>query len=321
MIFSGTKNLFIFTLAICLFCISSATSFSEESFTYDLSKLDNFSVSESTNRVLTEAPDTSTSTLLAKSSLSPVNYSITNQKPLVTDEWQFFIAPYLWFVGLNGDLAVNGMESSVDADFGDIWDQLDFAFQIRAEAMRNNYFFFLDNTYMKLSIDQDIEPDFPLPVGGSLDIGIQMNTLEFGGGYRLVSGKSEVPVYLDLYGGGRWWIVDIDQKIKFNVLPDQSSDHTEQWVDLLVGARIIALFTENLIFTARTDIGGFDFGFSSKFTWNIIANIGWDTGWHGFTPYVGWRTLYVDYSDGSGDNFFKYDVWMNGIQAGLGFRF
>ena len=64
------------------------------------------------------------------------------QKPLVTDEWQFLVAPYLWFVGLNGNIAVNGDQSDVDASFGDIWDQLDFAFQIHAEAMKNNYFFF-----------------------------------------------------------------------------------------------------------------------------------------------------------------------------------
>ena len=321
MVKSINNKIFVSALTICLICISSNVSYSAENFSYDLTNIDTFSVSEATGKILSESQDSSTATLLAKSSLSPINYSIANQRPLVTDEWQFFIAPYLWFVGLNGDLAVNGMESSVNADFGDIWDQLDFAFQIRAEAMKKNYFVFLDNTYMKLSINQDIKPETPLPIGANIDVGIKMNTLEFGGGYRLVSGKSNVPVYFDLYGGGRWWIVDIDQKIKFNNLPDQDSDQNEKWLDIIVGARLIAQFTENLLFTTRTDIGGFDFGFSSKFTWNIIANLGWDTGWHGFTPYVGWRTLYVDYQDGSGDNFFKYNVWMNGIQAGLGFRF
>ena len=321
MVKSINNKIFVLTLAICLICIFSNVSYSEENFSYDLIKIDTFSVSGSTGNDLSEAQNTSTSALLAKSSLSPLSYSIANQKPLVTDEWQFFIAPYLWFVGLNGDMAVNGQELQVNADFGDIWDQLDFAFQIRAEAMKKNYFVFLDNTYMKLSINQNIEPETPLPIGANIDVGIKMNTLEFGGGYRLVAPKPSVPVYFDLYGGGRWWIVDIDQKIKFNNLPDQDSDQNEKWLDLIVGARIIALLTENLIATVRTDVGGFNFGFSSKFTWNIIANMAWETGWHGFTPYIGWRTLYVDYEDGSGSDFFRYNVWMNGIQAGLGFRF
>lgn len=261
------------------------------------------------------------STQVASSNISPLNYSVVGQKPLVTDEWQFFIAPYLWFVGLNGKIAVNGNQSNVDASFGDIWDQLDFAFQIHAEAMKNNYFFFIDETYMKLSVNQDIVPDTPLPIGANINIGIQMNTLEFGGGYRLVAAKPEFPVYFDVYTGGRWWIVDLEQKIKFNNLPDQNTDQTQQWVDLFVGARLIAQFGENFLATVKSDIGGFDFGFSSKFSWNIIANIGWDTGWHGLTPYIGWRTMYVDYEDGSGSDFFRYNVWMNGIQTGLGFRF
>jgi len=286
-----------------------------------LSKIDTFSVSSSTVNELSEGHNTSTSGMLAKSNLTPLSYSIVNQKPLVTDEWQFFIAPYLWFVGLSGDMALNGRQLDVNADFGDIWNQLDFAFQIRAEAMKKNYFVFIDETYMKLSINQDIKPDLPLPIGANIDIGIKMNTLEFGGGYRLVAPKPSVPVYFDLYGGGRWWIVDIDQKISFNNLPDQSSDQNEKWVDIIVGARIIALLTEKLIATVRTDVGGFNFGFSSKFTWNIVTNLGWDTGWHGFTPYIGWRTMYVDYENGSGSDFFRYNVWMNGIQAGLGFGF
>ncbi len=314
----------IFSLAfivICLTFIIPNKSFAEETNLYDLSKIDTFSVSRSTGNELSEMQNLSTSALLAKSSLTPLSYSIANQRPLVTDEWQFFIAPYLWFVGLSGDMAVNGNGLEVNADFGDIWDQLDFAFQIRAEAMKKNYFVFLDNTYMKLSINENIEPDGPLPIGANIDVGIKMNTLEFGGGYRLVAPKPNVPVYFDIYGGGRWWIVDIDQSIKFNNLPDQNSDQNEKWLDLIVGVRLIALLTENIIATARTDVGGFNLGFSSKFTWNIIANLGWETGWRGFTPYIGWRTMYVDYENGSGSDFFRYNVWMNGIQAGLGFRF
>jgi len=308
-----TNILLLAFIVICLTFILPNKSFAEETNLYDLSKIDTFSVSSSTGNELSEVQNTSTSALLAKSSLSPLSYSIANQRPLVTDEWQFFIAPYLWFVGLSGDMAVKGRGLEVNADFGDIWDQLDFAFQIRVEAMKKNYFVFIDETYMKLSINENIELDLPVPGGASIDVGIKMNTLEFGGGYRLVAPKPNVPIYFDLFGGGRWWIVDIDLR--------RLSNQNEKWLDIIVGARMIALLTENLIATVRTDVGGFNLGFSSKFTWNIIANLGWETGWRGFTPYIGWRTMYVDYENGSGSDFFRYNVWMNGIQAGLGFRF
>lgn len=263
----------------------------------------------------------SASALLAQNNISLASNRESNQKTLLSEQWQFFIAPYFWFVGLNGDIAVNGQKSDVDASFGDIWDQLDFAFQIRAEASKNNYFFFIDETFMKLSIDEEIKPEFPIPIDARLLIEVKMNILEFGGGYRILATQSQIPVYLDLYTGGRWWSLDIDQQIKFANLPNLSSGADEDWFDFIVGTRIFVFLTENLVATVRTDIGGFDFGFSSKFSWNIIANIGYDTGWYGFNPYIGWRTMYVNYDNGSGSDFFEYKVWMNGIQAGLGFRF
>ncbi|MGI9535244.1 MAG: hypothetical protein ACR2NW_09870 [Thermodesulfobacteriota bacterium] len=315
-------KLFHFVIFLFFFtCVLANTSYSQGNKSINSSNKSSFSVTGGKNYNLSEKQNLGTAELLAKSGLSPVSYAIANQNPLVTDEWQFFVAPYLWFVGLNGDLAVNGQQSSVDASFGDIWDQLDFAFQIHAEAMKNNYFFYIDETYMKLSINQNIEPDLPLPIGANINIGVQMNLLDFGGGYRLIAPSQGVPVYFDLYGGGRWWIVDIDQNINFQNIPSQSSSTNEKWFDFIVGARMIALLGDNFIATVKTDFGGFDFSFSSKFTWNIIANLGYETNWHGFTPFIGWRSLYVDYEDGSGSDFFQYNVWMNGIQAGLGFRF
>ena len=237
-------------------------------------------------------------------------------KPLVSSEWQFFIAPYLWFVGIEGDMGIRGNEFEVDVSFGDIWDALDFAFQIHAEAMRNNYFFFIDETYMKLSVDEDIEPINILPISADLEVELKQNMLEFGGGYRLTSGNQSIPLYFDLLGGLRW--LYIDTELGINSL---STDESEHWADLFIGARAIAYLTDSIFATIRTDIGGFGFGFSSDIAWNFIINLGWDTGWHGLTPYIGWRALYIDYEDGSGDDKFIYDVWLNGIQTGIGFRF
>ncbi len=313
-----------FMLVCALFIVGvifTDSSSAEYINTYNLSEKGSFSVSGSATKNNTMFKDKSDETLVAMSALSPIKYNIANQTPLVTDEWQFIITPYMWLAGLNGTLTARGQEVDVDASFGDIFDQLDFAFQIHAEAMKNRYFFFLDWTFVKLSIDEEITPKLPLPVGGSLDIGVTQNLLDFGGGYRLTAPNPQVPVYLDLYVGGRLWNVDMDQDIKFNNLPNQSVDQSKTWVDPIIGARIIALLTDNIIVNVKSDIGGFDIGSSSKFTWNITANIGYDTGWHGVTPFIGWRTLYVDYDDGSGSDFYEYKIWMNGIQTGLGFRF
>ena len=46
-----------------------------------------------------------------------------------SDEWQFSITPYLWAVGLNGDMTVKGVDSDVDESFGDILSNLDIALE------------------------------------------------------------------------------------------------------------------------------------------------------------------------------------------------
>ena len=309
--------LVIFSVLFVL--ISSNPVFSQNINDQNLNKTFNNPYFDSLYKNTSLIDQDKTSSLVASSAMSSLGYSIMNQKPLVTDEWQFVIAPYIWFAGLSGDISTRGQEVEVDAGFGDIFDQLNFAFQIHGEAMKNRIFFFIDWTYINLSIDQDIEPQTPLPIGGSLDIDVKNNLVDLAGGYRLTAPNS--PVYFDLYVGGRLWDVDIDQKIKFNNLPDQKVGQGKTWVDLIVGARIIAYLSESFLLTLKSDIGGFDIGSSSKFSWNIIGNIGWDTGWHGLTPFIGWRTLYVDYDDGSGADFFEYKIWMNGIQTGLGFRF
>ena len=50
------------------------------------------------------------------------------------DGWEFTVAPYLWMAGPDGDVTVKGTKSSVDADFGDILDNLDVGAQGYFEA-------------------------------------------------------------------------------------------------------------------------------------------------------------------------------------------
>jgi len=49
--------------------------------------------------------------------------------------------------------------------------------------------------------------------------------------------------------------------------------------------------------------------------------LGYQLPWWGVTSYIGYRVLYIDYEDGSGNNRFKYDIWYTGLQIGVGVRF
>jgi len=228
-------------------------------------------------------------------------------------------------VGLNGTIGVKGQTADVDMSFGDIWENLDFAFQGHAEILyKSKYGFFVDGTYVKISTKD---------VKGPLNIKttVKLNFWEFVGLYRFYEhhsgftnskGQPKPAFYADVLGGGRY--TNIDNTINFGGdspagVPNQVSGD-QGWFDFLVGARIKWQATNRLFFNARTDIGGFGLGFSSDIAWNLVGLVGVDiTDW--MQVMVGYKVFYDDYSDGSGDNRFVYDAWTLGPITGLNFVF
>ena len=247
-------------------------------------------------------------------------------------DWQSFVALYLWFVGMDGSVGKGEFVGDIDIGFGDIWDNLDFGLQAHIEVWYKKIIFFVDPMYMNLSASNS-----NTRVIGSLrsNLDIDMFLMDIAAGYRVAelpfgqNAKSNDfktwPAFsVDLYGGGRLISLDADLNLTLETplgTRNRRVNLDETWFDLIVGTRLIFDFTENLLLTVKTDIGGFGLGFSSDIDWNFVANVGYQLPWWGLTPYVGYRVLYLDYKDGSGDNRFIYDVWHTGPQVGLGVRF
>ena len=59
--------------------------------------------------------------------------------PTESDEWRFSITPYLWAIGMNGDMTVKGVESDVDVDFSDILSNLDIALEAHFEVWKGKW--------------------------------------------------------------------------------------------------------------------------------------------------------------------------------------
>ncbi|MGI9534573.1 MAG: hypothetical protein ACR2NW_06450, partial [Thermodesulfobacteriota bacterium] len=127
-----TNLIFVVTAILCSGFIFTDLSSAEEINANNLREKSSFSIVGSSIKNSSIYTDNSPSTLMAKSSLSPLSHNTFNQRPLVTDDWQFILTPYIWFAGLSGDISANGQQVDVSASFGDIFDQLDFAFQIHA---------------------------------------------------------------------------------------------------------------------------------------------------------------------------------------------
>jgi hypothetical protein len=238
-------------------------------------------------------------------------------------DWYFSIAPYAWLLALDGTIGVKGQTADVNMSFGDLFDQAEFAGQLHGELFyKNKYGLFLDGTYVKLNTDSVMGPIVA-------DTTTKIFMFEFAGMYRVLDmpthygesqGYTKSSVAVDLLLGGRYY--NIDNKINFRSqgpmnIPSVSGDAS--WFDFLAGGRVIWQATDRWSLLARTDFGGFDFNFSSDFSWNGVGFVGFDaTDW--LEILLGFRALYTDYSDGSGDNRFVFDSWLYGPVIGLNFH-
>jgi len=247
-------------------------------------------------------------------------------------DWEVFISIYLWLSGLNGDIGIGNSSTDLDVSFGDIWDNFDVGAQLHIEFWWKRWLVFIDPSYVKLSTTNRQTND-----SGSIKANSEVKQFifEFAGGYRVAeiplssspkdsNGNTWPQLNVDVYGGGR--IFSLDSTIRLTQdTPEgpvrETFNRDKSWFDFIVGTRLLFNLTENLLFTTKTDIGGFGLGFSSDISWNFVTNIGYELPWWGVTPYLGYRVLYIDYEDGSGDNRFVYDVWQTGPQIGIGFQF
>ena len=72
------------------------------------------------------------------------------EKPDKDREWEFRVAPYFWFVSMDGNVTAKGQKSDVDTDFSDIWDELNIAGMVTFDARKDNWGFLGDVIYADL---------------------------------------------------------------------------------------------------------------------------------------------------------------------------
>ena len=225
--------------------------------------------------------------------------------PVDGDEWRFSITPYLWAIGMNGDMTVKGVESDVDVSFGDILSNLDIALEAHFEVWKGKWGGFFDGTYVKLKTDAG--------TSDNIDITSTIGLVDFGGFYRVGTWPVGTPknkgrsLSFDALVGGRY----MDLKVKMDHEHLSSFDQNKSWTDLIAGGRMIFDFSEKWSFILRGDIGGFGISGSSDFTANGIGLVGW-TFHPSWSLLGGYRALYQDYETGSGSSEFKYDVTTHG---------
>ncbi len=251
----------------------------------------------------------------------------------VSEDWQFTVSPYLWALSLDGDATVRGVESDVDISFDKILEDLHIAAMLEGEVRKGRWGLFANVLYAELE-DEARGKLRNTPIKIDIDVDIDVAIASFGGFYRfgpwaLGSGAADTEprLILDLYAGARYTDldVDLDLDVDFEAIGrdrDRKAEGDENWLDPIVGLRTFWDLSPRWTVIAFGDIGGF--GVGSDFQWQATGLVGYnfkvaDT--YDSTIYAGYRGLYQDYEDGSGDDKFEWDVTWHGPSLGWAITF
>ena len=218
-------------------------------------------------------------------------------------EWQFTIAPYMVAAGMNGSIAVAGLEADVDVPFSTILDNLELGGMLHFDMMNERWVISSDLIFMDLE-------DKEGAANGTTTASMDETLFELAGGYR-------VSPAVILLAGARW--VDLGTGIRISG-PDAEAggDASKSWVDPFVGVHVSAPLATRWWLGVHGDIGGF--GVGSDLAWHAYADIGFRVS-DLVSILLGYRAIDMDYEEGEGIERFAYDVLTAGPQLGVAFRF
>ena len=229
------------------------------------------------------------------------------------------LTPYFWLSGIDGDVTIKGISSSVEAGFSDIVENIDFALMFHLEMRKGDIAFYFDPSFINSSQDAKAGP-----INAELET--KMQIIEFGALYTLHKkpiGKSDGRfLTFDMYGGFRYTFLQVDLDVSTEVV-DVAADvsRDDDWFDPLIGLSMGVDVSKTVKFIFRGDIGGFGFINASDFAWKILTGFKVDLSQRALL-FAGYQVLDIDYDKGIGTNeTFVYDMKTSGPVLGLGIWF
>jgi hypothetical protein len=171
---------------------------------------------------------------LAMVAASPVNAA--------DGKWQWYGAPYLWMTSVKTDLKGG---SGGGADFPDIVDKIDWAFQGHVEGQGDRLGVFGDVIYLSLS-DDGVRTAYD--TNASLDTTV----VELAGVWNVSPGRFEG---LDLFAGVRHIVANATVEFHSNSppLPDFTAGVDQSFTDVMLGGRYTATVSDKWKVSTRLD--------------------------------------------------------------------
>ena len=253
--------------------------------------------------------ETGTDKLKTDSYFDHVAETVVPKKKQATDGWQFAFTPYLFASGVSGTVGANGRQLEVDANFGNVWENLDIGLMGTFEARKGRLVMFTDLMWTKLSAERDTAG--PFYSTAKLGINIFIFDPEFG--YRLVD--SEKGHSLDVLAGVRIWSVENNINVTTGILPGFDTSARKTWAAPVVGLKGNVNLSRRFFLGGKFDIGGA--GIGADLTTQLFGGAGFRIT-KNIALVGGYRWLQVDYDDDEG---FIFDTQMSGLLFGAKFSF
>lgn len=221
-------------------------------------------------------------------------------------DWQYLIAPYALLPNMKGETGIGELPAvPVEADPGDIFDNLHIGAMLYAEMRNDTWTFSSDVLYMDL--EQDID-ERVLITGG--EVGVSQI------GWELAAMRRFTP-WLEAGIGVTYNRLEADVDINLQ-LGTVSAGTTEEWIDPSIVARATFPINDKWYFQTRANLGGF--GVGSDLMWQLAAEVGIKTSDH-WSFSFGYRVIDYDYDQGSDEDRFVYDMQTFGPQLKAAYSF
>jgi hypothetical protein len=200
-------------------------------------------------------------------------------------DWSGQVTVYGWGAGVTGDFTpfTGAPTLSFDKSLSEVLEDLDGAFFVTGLARRGDLVLLGDLTYTSSSREGLVPPGAP----ASGEVTIQSLTLAAGKRFDAGGGTA-----VDVLGGLRAWSLDGSVSVPAAAI---SLAPEANFVDPILAVRVNSPLADRWSVLSYADIGGF--GVGSDLTWQVAVTANYQASDRFFVS-VGWRHLYLDYSDG-----------------------
>ncbi|MBN2136030.1 MAG: hypothetical protein JW737_09885 [Acidobacteria bacterium] len=231
-------------------------------------------------------------------------------------DWRFSITPSIWTVGIDGDVSVLGESADISVPFSDILSLADIGGNVQFEAWFDNIGIIGSAGYLSLSYDTEI-------LLADTTLGLDLTQLQLALAYRIINTgdiSGNQPGFELAFTGGFYYmhaLGSLEVEIPY-ILINLDYEDSADWVNAAFGARMTLSPTPRMKIILTSDISGFDSEANITINFEGRAAVALADS---IDIFVGFRMMKILYEETDDIDILSVDITLQGISAGMSFRF